>query len=277
MVTSAIRPSITETAAIPKQSAARLCTVTYNVFACRGYPSTEDNRPVMANARAQIPTRIALELALYEPDIITFQESPDESVVAEIAGGLGMNYTYFAGGFPGAVITRFEIAASTNKPLAPTADADDAWGLFTRHWGRANLKTEDGDLVVYSAHMFPGNREDIREREVSQMLAAMEADLHSGRSMILQGDLNHSPDDPEYGRWVDAGLRDMFAAAGAGDGFTIRSTQRFARIDYIWAHGPLAERVTECRVLFEGAFRTNPDDPKSFALSDHLPVLAVFE
>ena len=109
------------------------------------------------------------------------------------------------------------------------------------------------------------------------MLAAMEADLQSGRSMLLQGDLNHSPAGPEYGRWVDAGLRDMFAAAGAGNGFTIRSTRPFARIDYVWAHGPLAERVTECRALFEGAFRTSPGRPKSFALSDHIPVLAVFE
>ena len=49
------------------------------------------------------------------------------------------------------------------------------------------------------------------------------------------------------------------------------------RIDYIWSKGPLADRLTECRVLFEGAFRTNPDDPKSFAVSDHIPVLAVFE
>jgi len=220
---------------------------------------------------------MALELALYEPDIITFQESPAESVVAEIAGELGMNYTYFAGGFPGALITRFEIAESTNKPLAPTADANDVKGLFTRHWGRADLKTEDGDLVVYSAHLIAGDREDVREREVTQMLAAMEADLQSGRPMILQGDLNHSAEAPEYPRWVDAGLLDTFAAAGVGEPLTYRSTRRRVRVDYIWVHGPLAERVSECRVLFEGAFRTNPEDPKSFALSDHVPMLAVFE
>ncbi len=38
----------------------------------------------------------------------------------------------------------------------------------------------------------------------------------------------------------------------------------------------LAERLRECRVLYEGAFRTNPDDPRSFALSDHIPVMASF-
>jgi len=35
--------------------------------------------------------------------------------------------------------------------------------------------------------------------------------------------------------------------------------------------------VTESRPLFEGAFRLNIDDEESFALSDHLPQLAVFQ
>lgn len=256
--------------------ATALRTITYNVLACRGYPSTDDNQAILRQARKQVPARIALELALYEPDIITFQESPAKSVVADIANRMGMNHTYFHGGFPGAVISRFEIMETTNKPLAPGADPDDVKGLFTRHWGRAVLKTEDGELVVYSAHLFPGDREDIRAKEVTQMLAAMKVDLESDRSTILQGDLNHTPDGPEYQRWVEVGLRDAFAASGAGDGFSIPSTEPRVRIDYVWAHGPLADCLTECRVLFEGAFRTNPRDSKSFALSDHIPVLAVF-
>ena len=35
-------------------------------------------------------------------------------------------------------------------------------------------------------------------------------------------------------------------------------------------------RVLESRPLFEGAFRVNVDDEGAFALSDHLPQLAVF-
>jgi hypothetical protein len=38
----------------------------------------------------------------------------------------------------------------------------------------------------------------------------------------------------------------------------------------------VAARLSECRVLYEGAFRTWPDDARSFALSDHLPVMAAF-
>lgn len=40
--------------------------------------------------------------------------------------------------------------------------------------------------------------------------------------------------------------------------------------------GPISKRLKSAKVLFEGAFRTNPDDPTSYALSDHVPVLAVF-
>ncbi|MCH8823563.1 MAG: endonuclease/exonuclease/phosphatase family protein [Planctomycetes bacterium] len=273
---STLRPMPIASAIVPRLSTTALRTITYNILACRGFKLTDDNRAILSKARKQIPARIALELALYEPDIVTFQESPAKSVVADIANRMGMNHTYFRGGFPGAVISRFEITESTNKPLAPGTDPDDVKGLFTRHWGRAVLKTDDDDLVVYSVHMHPG-QPDIREKEVTQMLAAMDADLTSNRSIILQGDLNHTPDGPEYQRWVEAGLRDAFAAKGTGDGFSIPSTEPRKKIDYVWAHGPLADRLTECSVLFEGDFRTNPQDPKSFALSDHIPVLAVFE
>ena len=272
---STLLPTTIASAINPRLSTMALRTITYNVLACRGFKLTDDNRAILSKARKQIPARIALELALYEPDIVTFQESPAKSVVADIANRLGMNHTYFRGGFPGAVISRFEITESTNKPLASGTDLDDVKGLFTRHWGRAVLKTDDGDLVVYSVHMHPGKPE-VREKEVTQMLAAMDADLTSDRSMILQGDLNHAPDGPEYQRWVKAGLRDAFAVKGTGNGFSIPSNEPRVRIDYVWAHGPLADRFNECRVLFEGDFRTNPLDPKSFALSDHIPVLAAF-
>ena len=39
----------------------------------------------------------------------------------------------------------------------------------------------------------------------------------------------------------------------------------------------IADRVVESRPLFEGAFRLHIADKESFALSDHLPQLAVFQ
>ena len=42
------------------------------------------------------------------------------------------------------------------------------------------------------------------------------------------------------------------------------------------ATGTIANQIVESRPLLEGAFRLNIADENSFALSDHLPQLAVF-
>lgn len=263
-----------------KPEVKRLRTISYNVLACMGYRDKKDDRPSRRPdvPRTQMPARFALELALYEPDIITFQESPDAETVTEIARRMGFQHTcFFPSGqsWPGSLMTRFPITACTNCPLVSFDKRPDE--LFTRHWGRAVLATEEGPLVVYSAHLFPGGGSaSRREPEVTEMLEVMRRDIDSRRPMLFQGDLNHRPDGPEYARWVEAGLVDCYAAKGKDQPHTIPSTRPAARIDYIWVHGPLAEKLAECRVLYEGAFRTNPADPGSIALSDHLPVMATF-
>ena len=257
----------------PARQESAFRTITYNVLALRGYPRTDDNAASLQRARAQMPERMAMELALYAPDLVTFQESPSRELVARVATALGFNFTYFEGGFPGTVMTPHEIVSSENCPLKNGERPDD---LYTRHWGTARLRVHGEELALYSAHLHP-NREELREREVTGMLEVMADDLAANRSVILQGDLNHRPDGPEYPRWVAAGLVDTFTAKGQGQPMTIRSNEPRSRIDYVWASGPIADRLSECRVLYEGAFRTNPEDPRSFALSDHIPVMATFE
>jgi endonuclease/exonuclease/phosphatase family metal-dependent hydrolase len=257
-------------------AASGLRTISYNVLACRGFNGGKaGDAAAVRRMASQIPARIALELALHKPDIVTFQESPKEPVVADIAQRMGMDYVYFRGGFPGTVMSRFPIVESQNCPLAQGKRPSD---LFTRHWGKAILRMEGADLAVYTAHLYPGvDGHERRLREVPLMLAAMRDDIESGRPMILQGDLNHTPAAAEYQSWVDAGLRDCFEARGTGQDLTIPSTTPRKHIDYIWTHGSLPTALQECRVLFEGSFRTNPEDSTSVALSDHIPLLAVFE
>jgi endonuclease/exonuclease/phosphatase family metal-dependent hydrolase len=260
-----------------------LRTITYNVLACNGYPRVRANKERLTRAGNQMATRFALELGLYEPDIVSFQEAPTEETVASIAEQMGMRYTYFAPGissfkgypigFPGAIIARYDILEAENCPLIRGPRPED---LFTRHWGRAVLQTDTEELTFFSAHLHPSSA-DIRAREITEVLAVMERDMRSDRSFLFQGDLNHRPTGPEYKRWVGAGLTDTFAAKGVGQPFTSSSIRPRGRIDYIWAHGPIAGKLRECRVLFEGAFRTNPEDRQSFALSDHVPVMATFD
>ena len=95
--------------------------------------------------------------------------------------------------------------------------------------------------------------------------------------MLLIGDLNHGPGTDEYKLWIDAGWVDTFAKVGKGRGSTIKSDIPKWRIDYVMAAGPIANQIVESRPLFGGAFRLNIADKESFALSDHLPQLAVFQ
>lgn len=219
--------------------------------------------------------RLAMELALYEPDIINFSESPSEAIAKEVAKHLGMNHVRFpsGGNWPGTLLSKFEITDSQNVPLGRERPNE----LFTRHWGRASLKLPEGEsLIVHSAHLFPTPDPATRLKEIPAMLATMQDDLKAGRSMLLMGDLNHRPDTQEYQLWIDAGWVDAFARVGEGDGFTIRADDPRSRIDYVMAAGPIADHIVESRPLFEGAFALNAADEQSFALSDHVPQLAVF-
>lgn len=231
-----------------------------------------------ARTEGQFAERLALELSLYDPDIVTFSESPAESVTIEVARRLGMNHVRFpsAGNWPGTLLSRFEIVDSANVPLL---DRDRPEDLFTRHWGRAVVRLPDGELlIVHSAHLMPhvANTE-VRLREITAMLESMDEDVRAGHSILMTGDLNHLPETPEHELWTENGWIDTFLEAGVGSGQTIRADDPARRIDYILATGPISRRVVESRALFEGAFRTNPADPGSFALSDHLPQLAVFD
>lgn len=253
-----------------------LRVIAYNVYNCTGWPK-DRALGKKATALGQMPDRFAHELALYDPDIINFSESPSEEVVKQIAERLGMNYVRFpsGGNWPGTLLSRFEIVDPKNAPLLKGERPKD---LFTRHWGQATVKLPNGEsLVVHSAHLHPSPEPDTRLREIPLMLESMKKDLDADRSMLLIGDLNHTPDTKEYKLWIDAGWTDTFTQVGKGDGLTIKADTPDRRIDYVMAAGPIGQKVVESRPLFEGAFRTNTADPASFALSDHLPQLAIFE
>lgn len=255
--------------------APRLRTITYNILKCHGYSVKPEAKPFLKAAEPQVPTRLALELALYEPDIVSFQEAPPREVVAAIANQLGMKYAFFPGGWNGAVLSKHEIVSPQNCPLASWQERPK--DLFTRHWGRAVIRAPGGEIQFFSAHLHPADA-SVRAREVAEMLKIIGPSLEKGERVLLQGDLNHQPSGPEYPRWVQAGLVDIFGKvkeAGTSD-FSVTSHQPAGRIDYVWASAPLASQARACRILFERAFRTNPEDPLSVALSDHIPVMADF-
>ena len=260
-------------AAKPKTGPLRV--IAYNIYGLTGWPR-ERKLAKQAVAKGQMAKRLAMELAIHDPDIINFSESPKEALTKEVAEILGMNHVRFpsGGNWPGTMLSKFDIIDSQNAPIKGEKHKE----LFTRHWGRAAVKLpNDEKLIVHSAHLYPTADPKVRLREIRAMIESMKSDLDAGRSMLLIGDLNHGPDSNEYKLWIDAGWIDTFATSGKGKGPTIKSDIPKYRIDYVMATGPIASRVVESRALFEGAFRLNINDKESFALSDHLPQLAVFD
>lgn len=272
-----------------------LRTVQYNVFnGCIGYKDingrelpADEKYDLVRTARSmgQIPRRIVLQLALYKPNIITFSEAPDEKTIAEMAGWLNMNYAYFPGAkdgkghYPGSILTNYKIVNSENRPFVDKDNNSEK--LFTRHWGKATLRLINGEMItVHSTHLWPftaNGGQEIRLEEIDQLLKSIHYDMdHHTKSVLLQGDLNSQPATPEHAKLTSGGLTDTFAKVGVGDGYTATSKDPHARIDYIYATDPIAEKITKSESLYEGDFRLNNSDPKGFALSDHIPVLTSF-
>lgn len=282
----------------PESADDAVTLIAYNVYGGTGWPK-DRWRARKTVELEQFATRLANELALYSPDIVTLSESPSEKTTLRVADLLQMHHVRFPSGghWPGTLLSRFPIIESTNVPLDGPRPPD----LFTRHWGRAVLAVaDDEEWVIHSAHLFPTADPAIRLREIEAMIQSMHDDLAANRPMVLMGDLNHGPQTEEYRKWTDAGWHDTYRIArrekkiqeapapndgstridnkipGAAedDGATIPADRPKWRIDYVWVSKPLANRVLESKPLFEGAFRLNVDDPESFALSDHLPQLA---
>jgi endonuclease/exonuclease/phosphatase family metal-dependent hydrolase len=254
-----------------------MITVAYNVYNFDGYvhrPGEEKGRPA---ERSPVDQARAVGQALlpYEPDIITTSESRDEETVAALAETVGFDYAFFPspGQWPGAIATRYPILEAENCPMA----GERAEDLFTRHWGRAVLETPGGCLTVHSIHTFAGDHA-VRSRELDVLLPRVADDLARGEDVIVQGDLNHHPVDPEYPRWAVARLTDSYARLG-GDpaaGGTLLRPDPLRRLDYVFISRGLETRLSEARPLFEGDFRLYADRPDTVSLSDHLPQLARF-
>lgn len=263
------------TGMIPAQTAAgtRFRTITYNLRECTGWGLRREQQQRLARMRPQLAERMALELALYAPDVITLVEAPPEAEVARMARMLGMECRHGNDASPGAVLTRCKVLEWDARPEG--RNAPYAKEQRPKHCARTVLETVSGPVILYSLH-FTARNEERRLQELTTALDVMKDDIASGQSLLVQGDLNHSQQKPEYARWVDAGLQDAFRLKGGGIEQTLGAAKPTMRIDYIWVHGPLLAQLQECRVLFEGAFRTNPEDPGSVGLSDHLPLMATF-
>ncbi|RJS85347.1 hypothetical protein CW702_01285, partial [Candidatus Bathyarchaeota archaeon] len=209
------------------------------------------------------------------PDIITFSEASLTPILNVIIDELGMRYAVFPsyGCWHGVVLTKYRIKRSIARSLSRRY-----WSrmLFSRHWGTVLLDTDLGQIVIHSLHLYPDPKGSIINREVREVARVVRREILMGKSVIVQGDLNHEPTDPVYKVWSKTGLIDAFEAVGFGSGETFKSDAPSRRIDYILVGGPLRERLKECRTVREKPFMKLRKGDLTYSLSDHLPVTAMF-
>ena len=253
-------------------------TIAYNVYNCYGWPrETAERDWAPDNDPADVADRIGTALNAYGPDVVTFAEAPPEDAVEAVGSELDMAVRHFPGGWPGALLSTVPVS---DAAVVTELVSGETEGLFTRHAGRAVLDADGGEVALYSVHLHPGESAT-RQREIDHLLDLVADDIDAGRSVVVQGDLNHGPEGPEYEQWLAAGLTDAFAAVGTGPGTTflreeVDETGPRDRLDYVWAGGGFGDRLASARVLSDPPFGPGEDGDPPF-LSDHLPLLVEFE
>lgn len=110
-------------------------------------------------------------------------------------------------------------------------------------WVEVDLGARASLLVIATHFHHVEGHGHIRERQAAEVLRLW----NRRKRTVLLGDLNATPDAREIAMLREAGLRDAFALAGGGEGFTYRSDRPYERIDYIWVSPDLAAR--DFRVL----------------------------
>ena len=161
----------------------------------------------------------------------------------------------------------------------------DSANWYVRRYALRSKLNVNGELItVYSVHLdLPINRNEARfpiglnvpvlgilahydETSRNTQIRNLVADATAQDTpVIIAGDFNTSHTSAAYHILTQAGLRDSFAGAGNGFGFTFPATDTIPpliRIDYIW-HSPDLKAVSAMRGMQRG--------------SDHYPVIVDFE
>jgi len=233
-----------------------------------------------------LPDRLQAALRVIESanaDVIALQEARHwrkrrQEVFRRVRRALGMRGVLAKAnsGFDIAVFSRLPVVGYVNYGLET---------VFLHTAVSVDVRSARGQVVtIFVAHLRPD--QPSRRREAELLLKWMRP--YRARYCALCGDLNSlMAGDPVArarlwsGSELHRGPQGVIAAIereGWTDcfrrlnprapGFTLGAGRRVARVDYIFASPPLAERLVGCQVLRH---------PEARAASDHSPVWAAFD
>jgi endonuclease/exonuclease/phosphatase family metal-dependent hydrolase len=146
-----------------------------------------------------------------------------------------------------AVLSRHRIRSSRNI-LLPRLEGEEQRGLL-----EVSLRVRGVPVRVYATHL-QHNSAVSRQLQAEAILQAITS---SDSSMLLLGDLNAQPEDPEIVLLLQL-LVDAWMQAGLGPGYTYSAANPHSRIDYVLHSGEVVSRVA-------AVLATD--------VSDHLPVV----
>lgn len=124
-----------------------------------------------------------------------------------------------------AILSRYPIR-ETGSALLPPRSLLIKRGYM---WARVDVGGEELLVIVTHFHHIEADT-GIRQQQSPEIVRFW----NQRPRTIFMGDLNARPDSSEVAILREGGLKDSFAVAGTGDGFTWDSVKPDRRIDYIW-------------------------------------------
>ncbi|MFT3666222.1 endonuclease/exonuclease/phosphatase family protein [Piscinibacter sp.] len=197
--------------------------------------------------------RIAWEIALHDADVIALQDAnfadTPEGLPAPIKTALGDRQVHVSG----------QYLVASRHPMRDCRAGDISFPGEGHHYVVCTITAHGVEFDLATAHLLSPReglnatrrerlgglgewRENfemrmIQSRRLAQDLAA------AARPLVLAGDLNAPDASPVIARLREAGLRDSFAAAGLGWGYSyghaLRTRFSFLRIDHVMVSAPI--------------------------------------
>lgn len=220
------------------------------------------------------------EIKTRRPEIVAFQEIPDQTWIREVTEKTHFSYVLMPE-------TRCGLALLTHFPVKRWQNFIFQTRSPREEWERSvlcvELETQNGKLGVMNTHL-SWRLEDslVREGQVKEMLDIAESQFHQ-MPVIAMGDFNAPPHSDEIRKMIEAGkFSDTYADLHPGkNGFTWDNQNPFTaahglpdrRLDYMFIRDK--ERRLGKLEKVEMVL-TQPDEKKVYA-SDHFGLFAALK
>lgn len=200
--------------------------------------------------------RIAWEIALHDADVVALQDAGlanrPEDLPAPFKAALGERQVHISG----------QYLVASRYPMRDCRSGDISFPGEGHHYVLCTISAHGVEFDLANAHLLSPReglnatrherlggldewQENFAMRVIQSHRLAQDLTAHP-RPLVLAGDLNAPDSSPVLSRLRDAGLRDSFATAGLGYGYSfghsLRTRFSFLRIDHVMVNAQIGVR-----------------------------------